>query len=163
MPSSVSLPCPSILSEGETRTYPKSTAVPRVPFQGSRKGVPGSGICHILLWVTRGIKTGSTAFFFLLNVSLEAESASSIGISSCQVAGDGIPANLRAGAVMCVLYWWWRLSRSASADLADLGWCTLWCLNAALRWWCLLSRPLLQLGLERHQTKKVYQRRCEFY
>lgn len=64
MPSSVSLPCPSILSEGETRTYPKSTAVPRVPFQGSRKGVPGSGICHILLWVTRGIKTGSTAFFF---------------------------------------------------------------------------------------------------
>lgn len=105
MPSSVSLPCPSILSEGETRTYPKSTAVPRVPFQGSRKGVPGSGICHILLWVTRGIKTGSTAFFFLLNVSLEAESASSIGISSCQVAGDGIPANLRAGAVMCVLYW----------------------------------------------------------
>lgn len=64
MPSSVSLPCPSILSEGETRTYPKSNAVPRVPFQGSGRGVLGSGICHILLWVTLGIKTGSTPFFF---------------------------------------------------------------------------------------------------
>lgn len=31
-----------------------------------------------------------------------------------------------------------------------------WCTDASPRWWCSFSRPLLQLDLEHHQTKKIH-------